>query len=99
MEMFNPPHPGEILKETCLEPLGVTVTEAARALGVTREALSRLINGKAGISPVMAIRLSKALNTTPEMWLGLQQQHDLWHARQKADQIQVEVLREGAVAP
>ena len=98
MEMYNPPHPGEILKETCLEPMGLTVTKAAKALGVTREALSRLVNGRAGVSPEMAIRLSKALNTTPEMWLGLQQQYDLWHIRQKADQIQVEVLREEAVA-
>jgi addiction module HigA family antidote len=97
MEMFSPPHPGEILKETCLKPLGLTVTKAARALGVTREALSRLVNGKAGVSPEMAIRLSKAFTTTPEMWSGLQQQYDLWHAKQRADQIQVEVLREEAV--
>lgn len=94
MEMFNPPHPGEILKETCLDPLGLTVTRAARALGVTRESLSRLINAKAGVSPEMAIRLSRAFNTTPELWLGLQQQYELWHARQKVDQIRVEVLRE-----
>ena len=94
MEMFNPPHPGEILKETCLDPLGLTVTKAARSLGVTREALSRLVNAKAGVSLEMAIRLSKAFNTTPELWLSLQQQYDLWQIRQKLNQIEVEVLRE-----
>ncbi len=98
MEMHNPPHPGEVLKETCLVPLDLPITRAARALGVTRENLSRLVNGKIGISPEMAIRLSKAFNTTPELWLGMQQQYDLWHAKQKADQIKVQVLTEEASA-
>ena len=98
MEMYNPPHPGEVLKEACLDPLDLSITKAARALGVTRENLSRLVNGKIGISPEMAIRLSKAFNTTPELWLGVQQQYDLWHARQKADQIEVQVLTEEPVA-
>ena len=92
MEMHNPAHPGEILKELCLEPLGLTVTRAAEALGVARKTLSELINAKSGVSPEMAFRLSKAFRTTPEFWLNLQQQYDLWHVRQKADQIQVQEL-------
>ena len=92
MEMHNPAHPGEILKELCLEPLGLTVTRAAEALGVARKTLSELINAKSGVSPEMTIRLSKAFRTTPEFWLNLQQQYDLWHVRQKADQLQVQEL-------
>jgi len=79
--MFNPPHPGEILRADYLEPLGLTITEAARALGVTRKTLSALANERAGISPVMAHRLSKALDTTPEFWVNLQTQYDLWQSR------------------
>lgn len=94
MEMYDPPHPGEVLKEACLDPLHLSITRAAGALGVSRENLSRLVNGKIGVSPEMAIRLSKAFNTTPELWLGMQQQYDLWRARQKADQIKVQVLSE-----
>ncbi len=92
MEMYNPPHPGEILKEDCLVPLELSITEAASALGVTRQALSALINGRGGVSPEMAIRLSKAFNTTPQLWLNLQQQFDLWRAQQKTDEIQVKAL-------
>ena len=92
MEMHNPAHPGEILKELCLEPLGLTVTRTAEALGVARKTLSELINAKSGVSPEMAIRLSKAFRTTPEFWLNLQQQYDLWRVRQKADQLQVQEL-------
>jgi addiction module HigA family antidote len=75
--MFNPPHPGEVLREW-LE--GVTVTEAAKRLGVTRVALSRVLNGAAGISPDMDLRLSKALGTTPGTWHGMQHNYDMWHA-------------------
>jgi len=64
--MFNPPHPGEVLRELCLDPLELTVTEAAKALGVSRKTLSALLNGRSGISPEMAIRLSKAFDTSPE---------------------------------
>lgn len=92
MLMHNPPHPGEVVRELCLKPLGLTVTEAAKALGVSRKALSDLLNGKAGISPVMAIRLAKAFGTTPESWLEQQMQYDLWQAQQKADTIQVRRL-------
>ena len=80
--MYDPPHPGEILRADYLEPLGVTVTEAAGALGVTRKTLSALANERAGISPVMAHRLSKAFDTTPEFWVNLQTQYELWHARE-----------------
>jgi addiction module HigA family antidote len=92
MEMHNPPHPGEILKEDYLVPLGLSITAAASALGVTRQALSALVNGRGGVSPEMAIRLSKALNTSPQLWLNLQQQFDLWQAQQRADEIHVESL-------
>ena len=74
------PHPGEILRELCLRPLRVTVTQAATALGVSRKTLSAILNGRAGISPEMAIRLSLAFNTTAESWLNQQVQYDLWHA-------------------
>ena len=90
MPMHNPPHPGEIVKWECLEPLGLSVTRAAKGLGVTRQALSDLINGKAGVSVDMAIRLSKAFGSTPETWLGVQMDYDLWHARERAESIEVE---------
>ena len=80
MRMHNPPHPGEILKSLCLEPLGVSVTEAAAALGVSRKTLSSILNGRAGISPEMAVRLSIAFDTTAESWLNQQTHFDLWHA-------------------
>ena len=79
--MHNPPHPGEILRVDYLEPLGLSVTEAASALGVTRKTLSSVVNERAGISSAMAHRLAKALNTTPEFWVNLQTQYDLWQAR------------------
>lgn len=91
--MHNPPHPGEILRELCLEPMGLSVTEAAEALGVSRKTLSTIINGRAGISPEMAIRLSKAFGTSPESWLNQQQQYDLWHAMNSGDEIKVKRLR------
>ena len=79
--MHNPPHPGEILRADYLEPLELSVTEAARALSVTRKTLSAVVNERAGISPAMAHRLSKALDTTPEFWVNLQTQYDLWQTR------------------
>ncbi|ERN41567.1 addiction module antidote protein, HigA family [Rubidibacter lacunae KORDI 51-2] len=87
--MHNPPHPGEVLKELCLEPLNLTVTEAAEALGVSRKTLSAILNGRAGISPEMAIRLSKAFDTTPESWLNQQMQYDLWYAEQAICNIEI----------
>lgn len=92
MRMHAPPHPGEILRELCLEPLGVTITEAARRLGVSRKTLSSILKGRAGISPQMAIRLSRAFDTSPESWLNQQVQYDLWHAEQSAGDISVEKL-------
>lgn len=87
--MHNPAHPGEILKALCLEPLKLTITQTAQALGIARKTLSELINQKSGMSPEMAIRLSKAFNTTPEFWMNLQQQYDLWHAKQKLSQTDI----------
>jgi addiction module HigA family antidote len=87
--MFNPPHPGEVIRELCIDPLGLSVTEAAKGLGVSRKALSELLNGKSGISPMMAIRLSKGFGGTPESWLKQQVAYDLWKAHQKAEDIEV----------
>ena len=92
MRMHNPPHPGEVLKELCIDPLGLSVTEAAEALGVSRKTLSAILNGRAGISPEMAIRLGKAFGTTPESWLNQQMHYDLWVARQRSLDIKVRKL-------
>jgi addiction module HigA family antidote len=93
MQMYNPPHPGEIIKELCLEPLGLTVTRAAEALGVSRKTLSAVVNGRAGISPEMAIRLSIAFDTSAESWLNQQVQYDLWQVRQRQQEFKVERLQ------
>jgi antitoxin HigA-1 len=87
--MHNPPHPGDVIKELCLDPLGLTVTAAAEGLEVSRRALSALLNGHAGISADMAIRLSKAFGRSPESWLQLQLQYDLWDAEQRSGKIKV----------
>ncbi|MBI3895599.1 MAG: HigA family addiction module antidote protein [Acidobacteria bacterium] len=92
MKMHNPPHPGEVLRELCLKPLNLTVTEAARALGVSRKTLSGILNGRAGISPEMAVRLSIALNTSAESWLNQQLQYDLWRAEKNRKRLRVEKL-------
>jgi addiction module HigA family antidote len=89
MKMKNPPHPGRIVRQECIEPLGLTVTEAARALGVTRQALNNVVNLKAGISPEMAIRLSKAFGSSPEVWLGMQTAYDLAQLEKQAGKIKV----------
>jgi addiction module HigA family antidote len=89
MAMRNPPHPGSVVRRQCLEPLGLTVTEAARGLGVTRQALSELVNEKTGISVEMAIRLAKAFGSSPETWLAMQVAYDLWQARDRAHSIEV----------
>ncbi len=85
MGMHNPPHPGEIIKEFCVAPLNLTVTKAAESLGVTRKTFSMLLNGKSGISPEMALRLSKVFGRTPEGLIKLQIQFDLWKAKQNVD--------------
>jgi antitoxin HigA-1 len=92
INMHNPPHPGEVLRDLCLEPLELTITDAAAALGVSRKTLSAILNGRAGISPEMAIRLSIAFNTTPESWLNQQSQYDLWVARQESPKMKVQKL-------
>ena len=89
MMMHNPPHPGEVLNELCLNPLKLTVTDAARALGVSRKTLSSILNGRAGISPEMAIRLSMAFQTSAESWLNQQLQYDLWHAERDRKRLHV----------
>ncbi len=89
MLMHNPPHPGEVLRTLCLEPLGLSVTKAAKALGVSRKTLSSILNGRAGISPEMAVRLSIALDTTAESWLNQQSQYDLWQAEKRRSKLRV----------
>jgi len=92
MLMHNPPHPGEIIRELCLEPLQLSVTDAAQALGVSRKTLSAIVNGRAGISPEMAVRLSIAFDTTAESWLHQQTQYDLWNAEQRRKELRVRRL-------
>lgn len=89
MNMKNPPHPGRIIRQECIEPLGLTITDAAKRLGVKRQTLNNLVNGKAGISAEMSIRLSKAFGSRPEVWLGLQMQYDLARAQKTAHRIEV----------
>lgn len=90
MPMKKPPHPGRSIKDACLEPLGLTVTEGATVLGVARHTLSRVINGQAGISPEMAIRLEKAFGGSADSWLRMQAAYDLAQARQHENQIHVD---------
>jgi addiction module HigA family antidote len=92
MKMHNPPHPGEVLRELCLAPLGLTVSEAARALGVSRKTLSAILNGRAGISAEMALRLSIAFDTSAESWLNQQAQYELWLAEKRRKSLRVEKL-------
>ncbi len=92
MPMKNPPHPGFSVRHDCLEPLGLSVTEAARKLGVSRKQLSDVVNGHSGISPEMAIRLDKAFGGGANTWYRLQAAYDLAQAMKKADQIKVERL-------
>ena len=90
MSMKTPPHPGRNVRQECIEALGLTVTAAAKGLGVTRKTLSELVNGKSGISPEMAVRLSKAFGSSPELWLGLQMDFDLAQLQTKAGKIKVQ---------
>ena len=92
MLMHNPPHPGTIIKELCLDPLGLSITDAAKGLGVSRKTLSCIINGKAGISPEMAVRLSIAFDTSSESWVKQQSQYDLWQAEQFRSELNVKPL-------
>ncbi len=92
MRMHNPPHPGEILKSLCLDPLRLTVTAAAAALGVSRKTLSAILNGRGGISPEMAVRLSIAFRTSAESWLNQQAQYDLWRAERGRNRLRVKPI-------
>ncbi|MHB8482140.1 MAG: HigA family addiction module antitoxin [Nitrospiria bacterium] len=87
--MKNPPHPGRIIRQECIEPSGLTITKAAKRLGVTRQTLNNLVSGKGGISPEMSIRLSKAFGSHPEIWLGMQMEYDLAQAEKSANKIKV----------
>jgi addiction module HigA family antidote len=92
MLMHNPPHPGKIVKRTLIEGAHISVTEAAKMLGVGRVTISKLINGKSGISPEMAVRLSIALNTSSEMWLNMQLMYDLWQAEKNRKKLKVQPI-------
>jgi addiction module HigA family antidote len=93
MTMHSPPHPGRIVRQECIQPLGLTIAEAARALGVTRQTVDRLVNGRSGISAEMAIRLAKAFGSTPDMWVRLQAAYDLAQARRREAEITAQVRR------
>jgi antitoxin HigA-1 len=93
MPMKNPAHPGRVVRNACLEPLELSVTEGAKILGITRQALNNVINGKSGISPEMSIRLSKAFGSTPETWLRMQLAYDLAQALKNEAKIKVKRLR------
>ena len=98
MPMKNPPHPGRIVREECLKPLGLTVTSGARILGVSRQALNNLVNQRAGISPEMAIRLAKAFGSTAHTWLRMQLNYDLAQALKTESKIRVRRYRVTGVA-
>lgn len=90
--MFNPPHPGEILREEYIKPLGLSVTETAMKLGITRKTLSSILNERSGISIEMALRLARAFNNTPESWLDMQTQYDLFQSKEKTNLDDVQIL-------
>ncbi len=96
MSKHQPIHPGEYVRFECIEPLGLTITNAATALGVTRQALNRLVNGKSGVSPEMAVRLEKAFGSTAEMWLRLQAAYDLAQVKSKGELFKIKRVRRPA---
>ena len=85
MSMHNPPHPGEFIFSTYIEPYGTSIRALAEGLGVSPSTVNRIINGQSAVSPAMALRLSKAVGRSPESWLAMQYQYDLWHAKQEID--------------
>ncbi|MBI1981735.1 MAG: HigA family addiction module antidote protein [Methylocystis sp.] len=89
MEMHDPPHPGEVLREICLAPLGLSITAAAKWLGVSRQSLSELVNGRNGVSAEMAIRLEQAFGGSADTWLRMQIAYDLWQAKNRGEKIRV----------
>ncbi len=96
MVMHNPPHPGEFIAAVYLEPNGITGRELASKLGVSPSTLNRILTSKSGVSPEMALRLSKCIGRSPESWLAMQHNHDLWQARKRVDLDEVEVLKVSA---
>ncbi|MDR9454045.1 MAG: HigA family addiction module antitoxin [Wenzhouxiangella sp.] len=92
MPMYNPPHPGEFIKEMFLEPYGITARQLAIKLAVAPSTLTRILNGQAGISAEMAVRLSKALGPSPESWIQMQVNHALWHAKRSVNLDEVEKI-------
>ena len=92
MAMHNPAHPGQVLKELYLDPLGLTTTQAAKGLGISRQALSNILDGHNRITPDMALRFEKAFGTSRQAWLNMQQNYDLWHAEQEVDLSEVQVF-------
>ena len=92
MAMYNPPHPGEFIREVYLEPFQVSARQVAEKLRVAPSTFNRLLNGESGVTPEMALRLSKTLGRSPESWLAMQYNHDLWQARQRVDLKEVEKL-------
>ena len=93
MAMYDPPHPGEFIREIYITPHDISVRKVAESLGVSPSTLNRLLNGESNISPEMALRLSKALGRSPESWLAMQDQYDLWHAKKKVDLKQVKKIK------
>lgn len=89
MKMYNPPHPGEIIKGLWLDPMDISITDASEALGVSRKTLSKIVNGKGSVTPEMAVRLSIAFGGSPESWLGHQAAYDLWQIEQQAEKLKV----------
>ena len=96
MTMKNPPHPGLTVRFDCLDELGLSIAQGAKVLGVTRQALNNLVSGRSGISPEMAVRLSKAFGSSPETWLGMQADYDLAEVLRHADDIKVERVARAA---
>ncbi len=93
MNMYNPPHPGDVIKGLWLDPMGASITDAAEALGISRNTLSKIINGRGRVTPEMAVRLSIALGSSPESWLGHQAAYDLWQVEQSQEKLEVVPLR------
>ena len=89
MKMYNPPHPGEIIKGLWLDPMGVSITDAAQAMGVSRKTLSKIVNGRGRVTPEIALRLSIALGSSAESWLGHQAAYDLWELEQHPANLRV----------
>jgi addiction module HigA family antidote len=96
MAMHNPPHPGEFIASVYLDPNGITGRELAAKLGVSPSTLNRILTSKSGVSPEMALRLSKCIGRSPESWLAMQHNHDLWQARKRIDLSDVEELKVSA---